>query len=712
MKHLKHLFTALLLLCCIGTTKAHDFEVDGIYYNITDATNKTVAVTYYGGSFNYVTNEYTGCVVIPENVNYNSTTYSVTSIGNYAFEGCYNLKSIEIPNSVTSIGSDAFYGCSGLTSIVIGNSVTSIGYRAFEGTAWYNNQPDGVVYADNVLYKYKGTMPSYTSVVVKEGTLGIAEYAFEHCSGLTSITIPNSVTSIGGSAFSYCYGLTSIKIPNSVTSIGGSAFSYCYGLTSVTIPNSVTSIGSDAFNRCSGLKSIEIPNSLTRIGDGAFSDCSGLTSIVVEVSNKKYDSRENCNAIIETESNTLIAGCMSTIIPNSVTSIGWNAFENCYNLKSIEIPNSVTSIGGSAFSYCSGLTSIEIPNSVTSIGWNTFYYCSGLTSVTIGNGVTSIGEGAFRDCSDLTSVVIGNSVTSIGDHAFSYCSRLTSIEIPNSVTSIEYGAFEYCLGLTSITIPNSVTSIGNYAFYGCSGLTSVTIGNGVTSIENYAFEDCKNLTDVYCLATDVPSTSSSAFDNSYPENITLHVPAEAINSYKTTSPWSSFGNIVALKEEIVETPKCVTPVIDYNNGKLTLECDTENAEIVTKITSNDINSFYGNTIELTVTYNISVYATASGYENSDTINATLCWIECDCNADDNTGIIDIPAKAVLVTSNGGVLSISCQLDGAEVAVYTTDGVLIGTTTIDNGVATVATDLSKGTVAIVKIADKSIKVIIN
>ena len=159
---------------------------------------------------------------------------SVTSIGNYVFEDCSGLTSIEIPNSVTSIGGWVFSGCSGLTSIEIPNSVTSIGSGAFDNTAWYNNQTDGVIYAGKVLYKYKGTMPSNTSITINEGTLGIANYAFGSCTGLTSVVIPNSVTSIGSYAFYYCKGLTSIEIPNSVTSIGYEAFYNCTGLTSIT----------------------------------------------------------------------------------------------------------------------------------------------------------------------------------------------------------------------------------------------------------------------------------------------------------------------------------------------------------------------------------------------------------------------------------------------------------------------------------------------
>ena len=412
-------------------------------------------------------------------------------------------------------------------------------------------------------------------------------------------------------------------------------------------------------------------------------------------------------------------------VTHSVSSIGYEAFAACYGLTSITIPNSVTSIGDGAFSGCDGLKEVHINDMSAwcNISFNEYYanplcyaknlYLNGklVTNLVIPDDVKEIKSYAFLYCYGLTSVTIPNSVTSIGDYAFSGCDGLTSITIPNSVTSIGEGAFSNCDGLTSVTIPNSVTSIGDGAFRWCTGLTSIIIGNSVTSIGDYAFSFLNNLTDVYCLATDVPSTSSSAFDT-YPENITLHVPAEAINSYKTTEPWSNFGNIVTLDGESVVTPKCENPVIKYSNGKLVLECDTENAEIVTKITSNDINSFYGSTVELSATYNISVYATATGYENSDIVNATLCWIECDCNADDNTGIIDIPAKAVLVTSNNGTINITCSLEGESVELYTSDAMFIESTTIENGCATIESGLSKGDIAIVKIGEKSIKIIVD
>ena len=193
---------------------------------------------------------------------------------------------------------------------------------------------------------------------------------------------------------------------------------------------------------------------------------------------------------------------------------------------------------------------------VTSIGNDAFYRCSGLTSVTIPNSVKSIGELAFSRCSSLTSITIPNSVTSIGSSAFAYCSSLTSVTIPNSVKSIKAYTFYDCSGLTSVTIPNSVKSIGELAFYNCSGLTSVAIPDSVTSIGDNAFNGCSKLENVYCCAESVPSTGDYVFKGMDIANVTLHVPASAIEAYKTTEPWSGFGTIKAIEETVgVESVK-------------------------------------------------------------------------------------------------------------------------------------------------------------
>ncbi len=476
---MKKLFLTLFaLMMATASLWAEDFSVDGIYYNITDETNKTVAVTS-GDS------EYLGSVTIPSSVTYDDITYSVTSIDYYAFCGCTGLTSVTIPSSVTSIGNYAFRGCTGLTSVTIPESVTWIGVGAFSG-----------------------------------------------CTGLTSVTIPESVTSIGAGAFSDCTGLTSVTIPNSVTKIGNSAFSYC----------------------------------------------TGLTSIEVDSNNLIYSSMDG--VLYDKDKTTLIAypgGKQGSFtIPNSVTSIGENAFYICTGLTSVTIPNSVTSIGENAFYICTGLTSVTIPNSVTEIDYSAFSGCIGLTSVTIPNSVTKIGSYAFSDCIGLTSVTIPNSVTKIGSYAFYntpwynnqpdgviYMGKVlyaykgtmpenTSIEIKEGTVSISPFAFFYCTGLTSITIGNSVTEIGNYAFYNCTGLTSVTIPNSVTEIGFYAFSYCDGLKSIYVYNPTPPTANNDTFDSATFSDATLYIPTGSLSAYQEADVWKEFLNIVEMDFSGVE----------------------------------------------------------------------------------------------------------------------------------------------------------------
>ena len=386
----------------------------------------------------------------------------------------------------TSITIDSYpddaVGAVEIPATIIGKPVTSIGRNAFLNRTGLTSV----------------SIPNSVTEIGDQSILDTGSGTFRGCTGLSSVSFPNSVTSIGNYAFAECTGLTSVSIGSGVTFLGDRAFRNCTSLTTITVTdlNSVySSMNGVLFNKnktklikCPAreIGSYTIPNSVTSIGDYAFNDCTALTS--VSIPNSVID--------IGDDAFSYCTGLTSISIPNSVTSIGNWAFSDCAGLTSISIPNSVTSIAGWAFESCNGLTSVSIDSGVTSIGYAMFRYCTGLTSVTIPNSVTEIGGLAFESCTALASVSIPNGVTSIGGGAFESCTGLTSVSIPNSVTSIGGGAFGGCTGLTSVSIPNGVTSIGDGAFSGCSGLTSISILNGVTSIGESAFARCSGLTSV------------------------------------------------------------------------------------------------------------------------------------------------------------------------------------------------------------------------
>ena len=375
----------------------------------------------------------------------------------------------------------------------------------------------------------------------------------------------------------------------------------------------------------------------------------------------------------------------------------------------------VTSIGQSAFRYCRDLTSVTIPNSVTSIGNEAFSCCFGLTSVTIGNSVTSIGDRTFYGCVNLTSVTIPNSVTSIGQYAFRECSGLTSVTIPNSVTSIGGGAFGYCSSLTSVTIPNSVTSIGGGAFSGCSGLTSVTIPNSVTSIGNNAFENCTGLTSVISKMENPCNINYECFPDDVFYNVTLYVTKGTKDKYKSTDYWNKFLFIEEGEPGSSTQPeekKCATPSISYANKKLTFSCATEGVEYHYTITDSDIKSAVANSIDLSATYEISVYATKSGYENSDVATATLVWTDAVfTETTPSTSSAKAIAESIpmLISAQNGTITVRGEQNGLPLTVYSADGKMLGAATMKDGQASISTNLQRGEIAIVKVGSKSVKI---
>ena len=398
-----------------------------LYYYITNDTEPyTVTVSSpanNGTNFYYGYEEPTGDLVIPDAVTYNEKTYSVTSIGYYAFGNCSNLTSVAIPNSVTNIDSRAFAGCSSLTSVIIPNSVTKID-----------------------------------------------RFTFANCSSLRTVFIPSSVTTINADAFSnsnitfYCEPLSQpvgwwwrklIDSPYTYYYWNGNLGTREWGYF---VEDNILYqlIDTNSVALCRYLKKTEpnvtIPSVVTH---------NEQNYNVVGFAPKYMEYNEAYASIFNSDSRDTIT---SITIPSYITTIGGGVFSNCYNLTSVNFGDSIISIDGGAFQNDTSLISITIPNTVTSIGAAAFQNCSNLSSVNIGDSVTTIENYTFSNCTSLKNVTISNSVTSIGNCAFSNCVSLTNVNIPKSVTTIGSWVFSGCSGLKNITIPKSVTTIGSSIF--------------------------------------------------------------------------------------------------------------------------------------------------------------------------------------------------------------------------------------------------------
>ena len=437
----------------------------------------------------------------------------IKTIGDNTFASCKSLTTITIPDGVTSIGSSAFQGCSNLSTISIPSSVESVGSSAFYGTAWYNNQPDGVIYIGDIVYLYKGTMPVDTHINLKDGTKRISTNAFASCANLTSITIPQSLRIIDSYAFSQCSGLTSITLPDDVTTIGTSAFSYCTSLTTFCIPNHLTYINSYMFTGCSSLASITIPSSVTTIGSSAFEGTLWY--------NNQPDGLVYAGNIAYKYKGTMPADTHIDL-KEGTRSISYYAFQSCTNLVSIKIPNSVTKIENYAFDGCSGLKKVIVPDIAA--------WCN----INMGNNTSNPLYYATHLYADENT-------------------EITDLAIPDGVTRIGYNTFINCIALTSVKLPKSLTEIGNYAFAGCR-LTSLTV----------------EATDPLPLST-TAITPNWVYVNTGDCGVKLFVPLGCKSSYENAEVWKTFREIV---EYILPTDVSSLTDAIYANTVTTLKGKT------------------------------------------------------------------------------------------------------------------------------------------
>ena len=454
------------------------------------------------------------------------------------------------------------------------------------GNLYYNAQRESDNYTVEVTYDKKHSYSNYA---------GITEVVIPETVSYNGLTY--KVTSIGERAFCNCKSLRSINLPNTIVSIDEFSFWGCSSLTSVAFPNKLKSIERYAFEQCYSLTNIVIPKDVINIGERAFGQCASINSIVVEDDNAKYDSRNNCNAIIETMTNTLIAGCKSTTIPDGIITIGDCAFYGCTSLNSISIPNSVNHIGSEAF-YNTGIynnascwdkdvlyidnnliearTSISgsynIKHNTRLIADGSFAGCHSLRQITIPNSVISIGNGAFCKTS-IISINIPNSVTFIGDYAFGVCVDLKSIKLPNKIKSIGDKIFYSCYSLNSITIPDSVENIGIRAFHHCIALTSIKLGKNMTNIGDYAFNECISLQSV-TIPNSLISIGREAFADcsslsyiSIGKNI-MKIGAEAFKNTKI------YNNISNWENDVLYIGNCLIEAKKQIHGTYTIKNDT------------------------------------------------------------------------------------------------------------------------------------------
>ena len=521
---------------------AYDFTFKSGDYLYGVTSDSTVEVAQ-DGSYSSMT-----AIDIPATVERNGKTYTVTSIADDAFRYCYNLATVTIPKTLITIGDNAFYQ-----------------------TAWYNNQPDGLVYIDHLLYRYNGTVPNGMAVAIKKGTTAISQNAFANCNGLAGIIFPSTLQYIGIGAFYNCVSLTELTFPESLTEIAGAAFNGCTGLTSITLPENITRVGYGAFAYCTGLS--EVITSAKTIESDVFEGCTKLTSVVWNAAQYKMYGTTGYG-LSSTPFYSVRSQIKSFTFGANVDTIPYGLCYDMGELTSFTLPNSVVSIKESAFESCSALKSITLGENLTDIEADAFDNCIALSDVILPSSLNTIGYGAFRGCTALKTITIPQNVTFIRNYCFSK-TGLTSVQWNvKSMDWISADAFgDNPTEITSLVLGENVEVIPDYLCYNMTNMTSITIPASVTFIGNKAFRYCQQV----IFKSPTPPTLKNTSE-CFSWNAILYVPCGSFDTYRDAN-YRYY--VTDLKYRAVVTAN------DYNIGTVNKETDCEkNTVIATAIANN------------------------------------------------------------------------------------------------------------------------------
>ena len=683
----------------------------------------------------------------------------VTQIGEFCFNECIALESLELPSGLNSLPSSFISGCKKLISLTIPETVTILGSKCFSGCFieklripqsvtnvsgdFLDKNPNIKSIEFDANIKYIPTVyqnqeritagcfvecQALESVIITSPITKLPDYCFKECIALKNVSIPNSVVTLGNCCFTNCQSLTDFSIPESVKTIGGACFFKCKSIKNLSIPAGVTDLPTSevyyyeynymgygykqsclgsggCFYGCESLESVSIPNTVVNMGYSSFSGCRSLTSVTLPYG-------------VTVLGRSFFADCKSLTsftISSTVTTLGDRCFSRCESLKNLSIPSSVTSIGEHCFEGCKSLEAIQIPSTISELKTGTFSACSSIKEISIPSSISTIGDGCFSDCSALETFVIPSSVTKIGGACFALCTSLRSIEIPQTITELKYGDYSYWWDLDGQKEMSIWSTSGGF-FYKCSSLSEIELPSSITVVGSNCFSGCTNLVKLTSNAENVPETGYSVFgETPYNTLGCLYVPENSAAAYKTAEQWKDWKNIAAIGGGDIVIHQCETPTISYTNGQLSFVSSTENAQYHYTIDDSDIrtaSTLSDGIVNLTATYNITVFATAEGYTNSEKVTATLCWLYAEPKTEGMTS--DIAASkgnSVLIQSHDGTLSISGADDGTIINVYGVNGQQYGSTISHNGHAIINANLQPNSVAIIKIGGKSVKVVV-